>query len=483
MMPRRSPRVRGSTVAGVVLATAACAAPSGASAAAGAASEASAWSPPAERTATSTVTGSSTVALRTSKRPTPDLDGRPPPPPDAGDVLIWIPRVVFAPVHLVTEWGIRRPLGFVLTIAERDGWADLVIDFFTFEDRKIGIIPTFFLDFDFRPSVGVYFFWNELFVKPHSIRLVAAYGGEDWLHLGFVDRWELGESFRFEAAVDYLSRPDYIFTGVGPDTDVDVFQRYLEARTEGAGRVRVDDFWRASELRVEGGVRRVRFASGDPDEDDGELDLARPGAPRPEGFDTGYTSAFQRGLFRLDTRLARPAPGSGVYVEGRIEHGWDIEDPGRYQWLRTGASAGAFLDLGQYRTVGLSGQLDFADPLGDRTLPFTELVHLGRRPQDLSAFLPGVLIGRSAAILTAEYRYPVWVFLDGSLQYSVGNVFGAGLEDFELGALRSSLGIGIQGTQDPDNMFTFQFALGTSRFDEPFAIDSVRVVFGTQTGF
>ena len=47
-------------------------------------------------------------------RPLPDYEGRPPPAPSAGDVALWIPRVIFSPVYFVSEFLIRRPIGALI---------------------------------------------------------------------------------------------------------------------------------------------------------------------------------------------------------------------------------------------------------------------------------------------------------------------------------------------------------------------------------
>ncbi|MCZ7685087.1 MAG: hypothetical protein M5U28_42485 [Sandaracinaceae bacterium] len=55
------------------------------------------------------------------RRPVPDYDGRPARGTDAEDVALWIPRVIFSPLYLVTEYVLRRPIGFVMTELERIG--------------------------------------------------------------------------------------------------------------------------------------------------------------------------------------------------------------------------------------------------------------------------------------------------------------------------------------------------------------------------
>ena len=432
--------------------------------------------------------GVGTEELRTEKRLKPRLDGREPKGPTAKEVLIWIPRVLFAPVHLVFEWGIRKPLGAILTAAERDNWSDFIIDFFTFEDRKIGVVPTFFYDFNFRPSVGIFAFWDELFVKPHSIRLIGGYGGEDWYRVTFLDQWDLGKKAELSFGFNLWGRPDNIFAGIGLEGDPDLRSRYFHEFIDGTGQFVLQP-WRRSEIRFEAGVRRFRFrTAGSAGSDEQTLRAALENgvfAQTPGGLD-GYFANFQRLLVRIDTRKHRPAPGTGLLIEPYLNHGWDMENPDLRRWLGYGGRAAGFVDLGQHRVLGLTGQTHFVNAVGDRAdedIPFTELFILGRRPQDLSGFLPGTLRGQSAAIFTLEYTYPIWVYLDGALHVSVGNAFGKNLEGFNVERFRGSIGLGIQSSLDEDNAFTFLVALGTSRFDERFAIDSVRFVVGTQAGF
>ncbi|MEO1228005.1 MAG: BamA/TamA family outer membrane protein [Myxococcota bacterium] len=443
------------------------------------------------RTATATSSArvaasrTSSIAVRTEKRALPNLDGRAPEGPDAGDVLIWVPRALLSPLHLVFEWGIRKPLGAILTVAERDQWANVLLDFLTADERKIGIVPTFFVDFNFRPSVGVYVFLNEVFVKEHSIRIAAGFGGADWRRVAISDRWQLGPSARLEFGVEFNERPDWIYTGEGISTDPDVRSRYNDEAVGGDVALRVD-FWRGSEFRLEAGVNRHRFDDGDAsDEDDIALTeaVAQGAFAEPAAFTGGYFASFQQVLLRLDTRQPRPVSQTGFTATGYARHGWDIDDPDAFHWFGYGGSLTGHLDLGHFRTLSLGGQVNLVDPVGDAEVPFTELFVLGRRPQDLSGFLPGILRGRSAAVATLEYTYPVWIFMDAAFQASVGNGFAPNFEDFSLDALRASLGLGLKATQDDDNQFTLLFAFGTSRFDQPFSIDTFRFVFGTQTGF
>ena len=51
----------------------------------------------------------------------PDYDGRGDESVSAGDVLIWIPRAIFAPIYLVSEYVLRKPLGALVTALDHAG--------------------------------------------------------------------------------------------------------------------------------------------------------------------------------------------------------------------------------------------------------------------------------------------------------------------------------------------------------------------------
>lgn len=418
-------------------------------------------------------------------RPVPDYDGRDDPGPTAEEILLWVPRVLFFPVHLVFEYGLRQPVGWFLTTAEREGWTALVVDFFTWNERTAGLVPTAFYDFGFQPSIGLYLWWNDLGFPGNQLRAQIAFGGVDWLRGTLSDRIRTSRESELAFTADAWRRPDYVFQGFGWATLDSEKSRYIRTYVEGRAELRIRP-WRGSEFRVSTGIQwndfdpnGYAFASDDISLAEavlqGRYDL-------PPGFD-GYTAYFQRLAFTLDTREERPAPGHGVRLEGFVLQGFDLEEVVGRRWLRYGGALGGFLDVGSNRVFALFGQVELADSLGEEPVPFTELAELGGGPLVMSGFLRGSLMGRSAAALTLEYRYPIWVFLDGSVHVSVGNVFDEHFEDFDVERLRVSFGIGFRSIGDRDQSFNVLLAFGSEAFAVGGNIDSVRLVIGSQQGF
>ncbi len=416
------------------------------------------------------------------KRETPDYDGRPDPAPSPGDVALWVPRVLLFPPYVLAEYVIRRPLGALVTVAERNNWAETLIDFFTFDPQhKSGLVPTAFFDFGLQPSVGLYFFWNDALFAGHDLRAHVSYFGEDWLALAASDRLRVTKTSRVAIDARWVRRPDYEYFGEGPRTPQSSSSRYLAMTLD------VGPSW---DLHVAPGVTYlaragVRSAFFHDRAFGGDPSLLRSVAAgrfgTPASFSTGYTAIYEHAELALDSRAGDDAR-SGVRAIAHVEHGTDVRASPGSSWIQYGGTLGVFADVWQRRTFALSATAELADPLRGGPVPFAEEVVWGG-DEPLSGYIPGRLHGRSAAAATLSYSWPIWVWLEGRMTASVGNVFDAGLADLRPGLLRSSAGIGIQSTGNPDHRLEVLVGFGTETFDQGGKVDSFRLVFGGTHGF
>jgi hypothetical protein len=415
------------------------------------------------------------------KRELPNYDGREQ-PTTAGDVLIWVPRVLLSPLYVVSEYVLRRPLGFLISSAERAQLPNAIYDFFTFgPDHKAAILPVGFIDFGFNPSLGLLFFWNDI-VPRHDLSVRGTMWGVKWLAGSFVYTVRLPGAA--SVGVHFLGRrrPDLVFFGIGPNSLQEDRSRYGASQLEGGFDAEVTGA-RVVQLKLNLGVRRVHFHESDFND---QIDITEAAAegryPLPPGYDTGYTVLYNRLLLTIDSRRDSTLQDTGVLADLSVEQSSDIAAKPGSSWLRYGAWLGAFYDLNDHgRVVSLAFGAQFADPLGNEEIPFTELVTLGGGGP-MRGFVPGRLLGRSAAAATLRYRWPIWVFLDGSLQFSVGNVFGPHLEDFKPSLLRFSGALGFESGK-VNKSLEFLIGMGSETFEHGGQITSFRLVVGTNHGF
>ncbi len=420
---------------------------------------------------------------RTEKDPLPDYDGRGREPAGPGETLLWIPRIALLPAYVLSEYAVRRPLGFLVTTAEKNRWHARLYDFFTFgDDHQAGVVPTALFDFGLRPSVGLYFFWDRAFAERNAIRFHTATWGRDWITATLTDRVTLDARTTFAMRGEITRRSDGVFHGIGPNADAG--RTRFSSTLMQVGPQLLVGLGGASELGAQVQLRRMTFRDGgcceNPTLDEG---VERGFFPPPPGWGEAYTLVTQRLELALDSRAPRPSPGSGVRLELHADPAVDVSGP-RRSWVRFGGSIGGSLDLNhKQRVVSLTVGAEMVEPLQkDAVIPFTEQVRLGGTGP-MRGFLPGRLVGRSAATASLQYTWPIWVFLDGELHASVGNVFGERLEGFALRDTRLSTGIGVRTNSRRDHALQILVAVGTNTFAHGAGVDTVRVLVGTTRGF
>lgn len=444
------------------------------------------------------------------ERAVPDYDGRGEDPVTAGEALLWIPRGLLFPVYLVSEYVIRWPLGKLTAALDEADIPGILGDFFTFgPGDSFGLVPSFLIDFGFRPSIGAYFFGDDVGgVEGLGIRSHLAFGGVDFYRGTGTVRYTINDSTKdqperfVQIKGIYSHRPDWRFYGIGSDTRDDDSSRYGSQTIDGVARYE-GGFWRTSHIYAWGGVRDTAYKNLTCCDDIVIRDAVAQGRyALPDLFDDGYLTGFGGLDVSLDTREVRVPPlddasdfvqptGTGLKLNARGEIFGGLRDTvktptsneGRLGWIRYGGTIGGFLDVYKQRVFGLQGIVDFADPLDpDGQIPFSELVSLGgSRP--MRGFLAQRLLGRSSAVAELSYRWPIWVSLDGEFVYNVGNVFGEHLEDFDLDKLRQSFGFGFSAAGSRDHTFELLLALGTETFEQGSSIDTFRFVFGSSAGF
>jgi len=451
-------------------------------------------------------------ATQDDKREPQDYDGRED-VTSAGEDAYWVPRVLFFPIWVVTEYLIRAPLAVLTVAVEENNVIKEVQNFLSFgPDDNITITPTAFIDFGFRPSVGALLAWNDFIANGNDLRLSAAFGGILFWKAGVANRIPISlpegldraRSY-FQLEADFLTRSDLLFWGIGPDTSEDDNSAYGMLTYGGGARIHVEP-WRGTFFEGWATGRSVKTGAGEcagqsvvePTyiaricEDPRIRRRVADGVyPMPPGYGRPYTTVKTGLRVALDSRKPRPAPGSGVAIDISAEHVADIDEPDLHGWVNWGGVVGGFVDItGTQRVVGLTVAARFQDKLSaDTVVPFTELVG-AKRVDDvpdydlMRGFKPGRLLGSSGIAATLDYRWPVWAFLDGTLQASVGNTFEEPhLEDFDPALMRFSFIGGIRTPNHRDHSFNLLVGFGTNTFADGGEPSSIRFVLGGTTGF
>jgi hypothetical protein len=104
-------------------------------------------------------------------------------------------------------------------------------------------------------------------------------------------------------------------------------------------------------------------------------------------------------------------------------------------------------------------------------------------PEMMPGFRADRLRGESALVGALRYSWPIWIWLDGSLQAAVGNVFGRHLEGVSLDRSRFSAAVGIESNGSRDSIFQALLGFGTETFEDGAKVNSIRLTLGARNGF
>jgi len=421
------------------------------------------------------------VAHADPKREVPDYDGRGNPDAEGGSWPLWIPRVVLSPLYVVNEFVLRRPLGALVRHAERERWADTVVNLFTFgKGGRNVMFPTALFDFGLLPSVGFYYAGVDVFATGNTMSFHAATWGPKWVNVTMADRYTIDPEDSVQARFELKRSVDNLFFGIGPDITSDGRSRYGLGRVEGSLRYR-RGVPSHSHVDVEAGVHRFNFIEGNCC-DDPSLDqrLSRREVERPPGYRETYSSAFAKLETTFETRRPRPEPGGGLFAHAMVQPSFDLENA--RSWIAYGGSAGAAVDLtGHRRTLRFQLGFDFVDSMSGDTIPFIEYPMLGG--VGMPGFLPGWMTDRSTAVAQLGYSWPIWLGLDAQTRLSIGNAFGEHLDGFAARRLRLSGDVGFSTSSGYDQGFEVLVGVGTETFEQGAGITSVRVTLGSRRGF
>ena len=422
------------------------------------------------------------------KRKMPDYDGREGECASAGESLIWIPRVVFFPVYVVMEYVVRWPIYQAIAFIEEYHVIPRVVRFFTFGDGQGALVPTIFYDFGLNPSMGLYFFYDNLGVKNHNLVLQAGFWPMDYYHFILRDNFKV---FRYNRGTvstraEYMDRPDKVFYGLGPDSrDARRFFRLEKIEAELNLRAALQDLNRLTfgmmftNARISGGQGPSIDSTDSPfDVTDAEI---------VPGFGSTYNLLVPFLRLELDSRSPDRVftPGSGLRLDAAVSFHIDPNNPDLH-FLRYGGEACAYLDIsGLNHVLALRVYLESLEVTGDAAVPLTERISLGGA-ENLRGFLGGRFRGDSALVVTADYRYPIHTKLDANLFLSIGNVARGRLDQLDLNKMAMVWGIGVRTNTSRDVSFDIMVGFGTNlmqEWDEKFKVDNVRFIVGINQGF
>jgi hypothetical protein len=381
--------------------------------------------------------------------PPPDVtrgeryDGRTRAPTSRLYEWLWVPRAILFVPRLIFD-GLLWPVGAGARFVERHNLQTWVKDALTSQDGTIGVRPVLEFATGYRPAFGLTFFDEKLLGPATDFRLTLAGDFSEVI----TARMQLQPTHEHRA-VEYLfdarfsRRADFLFTGIGmaaarshPDS------RYGADLLDLTNQV---DLLAAAHVRfgLDGDFGLRRFRDGLPNGSDPSItevycvrllasrcELGTVDETQVPGFNQG-TQFLQGGVqLTVDTRNRRFTPASGAYLDLGADYAHELD--GGAGWFHTRGTLVGALDLWQESRVLLFRiTTEAVWPVGSAPVPFTELPVLGG-PDALRGVRLGRFRDQSLVLATAEYRWPIWMWMDASLFVDYGGVFGHAYQGFDL---------------------------------------------------
>ena len=380
---------------------------------------------------------------------------------NAGDALAWIPRALFSPLYVVTEYGIRVPTWTVLAWADRHHVFP-ILDNILNPTPDISWHPIVAFDLGVFVALGAGLEVRNFLTRSNTVNLTGEGGWPGAWLFDAKDTWKVG-AVQFGLRGAAFSRDDRKFYGFGPNSG-DVATYFSQRRFEGFVFAGVDVQNHLS-VKLSQGFRADRIGPAPEDSIENFFD------PKTiPGF--GQTNlAMAMADLRLDSRRS-PDHSGGARLLTNLTYARDVDDSER-RFVSTEVDAEAAVEVSRPdRVLALRGYLMDTFPLGTEPVPLLEQAMLGWKNH--LGFTWGRFRDESAVMLELRYHYPVAYFIDMQWITSVGNVFARDFSDFDVKALTTSMGVGLRTRRTGRRPLQLIFALGTTRFDEPFAIQSVR---------
>jgi hypothetical protein len=386
----------------------------------------------------------------------------------AGETLSWIPRILFFPVYLVTEYLIRQPSVMGTTWVDRNHVIPILNDVFN-PTPDIHWQPRFTLDLGTFAAFGAEGSWNNFLVRGHEISGYAETSGVDAFQARVRDSWKVGP-MKLGAYGHYLTRDDMAFYGFGPDSSASN-ETYFSQTTAEAFAFAAFDYRTNVHAELGGGFRDETSGSGlVPSINSRFWPQLIPGL----GADLGLAMATLD--VTLDSRMVADQAG-GIRLLANGTYARDVRDSERSFVSASVDVQGAIEVSRPDRVLILRGYAVDTCPLGSEPVPFMEQPMLGWFHH--FGFRWGRFRDEAAVMAELRYRYPIAYFVDMQWVASVGNVFSRTFDDFDFKKLTTSIGVGLRTRRTGRTPLEIIFALGTTRFDEAFSIQSARVYFST----
>ncbi|MEE8576950.1 MAG: BamA/TamA family outer membrane protein, partial [candidate division Zixibacteria bacterium] len=257
---------------------------------------------------------------------------------------------------------------------------------------------------------------------------------------------------------EYQNQPRESFYGIGNDSreeDEMIFAKEFSG-------IHGDLAWqpmKSISVGILGGLTRVNLYDGDePDEltDLDSLEARLVGFEATADWSRYYTIG---GRLAIDMRDNKGQPSSGGLYQFELTYNKGTGDFKDVKFVVSRAEVSQYLNIWRKRILAVRLMAQNTDRSEDALVnPFYTLSSLGG-PTTLRSYRENRFMERDMALITVEYRWPLWRSIDGFAFLDEGKVFERISDDFDWRNWHHSAGFGVR-VWNPEHV-TFSATLAT----------------------
>jgi hypothetical protein len=382
-------------------------------------------------------------------------DGRIDPPPKRGWRLV--PEVLLFPLRGLF-WLIGLPVGAALRTEDRVHPMRRVIDAISWSEGTRGIRPAFYYSTIYVPEFGLRYFDHRSLGVDTNLEVTATVGGANYVYSSLtVEPTRRSAPFGVVFDLIFDRRGDLLYNGLGSHTYSDAATgRYLMNALEPRLGLRLRPLpWLGLFATFSSGIKR--FDNGDRVGGDSGIIYSYDTATIP-GFVHGTTFLRAGSGIVVDLRNGGARAFSGVLVQASFDYTHGVDgDTWSYERLR--GLVMVPINLWAHTHVLRLQAATTSTWQNDAAVPFSELATLGG-PDDLRGFRFQDFRDYSSFYATAEYRWPLWMWVDGAIFVDYGGVFGQNYANFGARRMQPDVGVGMHIVTSGNFHFRAQLGYG-----------------------
>lgn len=349
-------------------------------------------------------------------------------------------HILAAPSYLL-HW-VSRPVGYGVKYAEEN-----FPHWFKGERGPYGFLPLVEIGGEEGFAAGALLYHDHLFFKDHRARAEILFGSQ--VYNEFELRYQVpikgieSSSLTFEG--EYENAPERSYYADNRNEDLSYASEFGSIEVTYKQQV---NSWLLTQINVGYRDRTIKTSRYEDDLDE-RIPLSLLGNSK-------LFSVGNRWVFNYKNGRKRTLNGTQYVVGGNWTQSTETHSLSFIEYYGEIHHFVPVSILPETRRLGLKMQLHKQENLASRSIPFYELNSLGGT-HNLRGFPSNRFRAQGTLQLTAEYRYPIWDFLDMVVFVDEGQPFNK-YSDLSFGDFRSSYGFGFHLLSDNGLAFRSEFA-------------------------